>query len=98
MVALESTIISHGLPRPENLVAARRFEQLLVDADVVPSDLHHGVYNFTGLSPNTEYYGKFFLFLGAQMDHRTIRHGDRAFGETQARGQFLELGHDQRPL
>ena len=37
VVALESTIISHGLPRPDNLVAARRFEQLLVDADVVPA-------------------------------------------------------------
>ena len=32
VVALESTIISHGLPRPDNLVAARRFEQLLRDA------------------------------------------------------------------
>ncbi len=39
VVALESTIISHGLPRPENLVAARRFEQLLVDADVVPATI-----------------------------------------------------------
>ena len=39
VVALESTIISHGLPRPENLAAARRFEQLLVDADVVPATI-----------------------------------------------------------
>lgn len=39
VVALESTIISHGLPRPDNLVAARRFEQLLVDADVVPATI-----------------------------------------------------------
>jgi pseudouridylate synthase len=39
VVALESTIISHGLPRPENLVAARRFERLLVDADVVPATI-----------------------------------------------------------
>ena len=37
VVALESTIISHGLPRPDNLVAARRFEQILMDADVVPA-------------------------------------------------------------
>ena len=39
VVALESTIISHGLPRPDNLVAARRFEQLLLDADVVPATI-----------------------------------------------------------
>ena len=39
VVALESTIISHGLPRPDNLAAARRFEQLLVDADVVPATI-----------------------------------------------------------
>lgn len=39
VVALESTIISHGLPRPGNLDAARRFEQLLVDAGVVPATI-----------------------------------------------------------
>ena len=39
VVALESTIISHGLPRPDNLAAARRFEQMLVDADVVPATI-----------------------------------------------------------
>ena len=39
VVALESTIIAHGLPRPDNLVAARRFEQLLVDAGVVPATI-----------------------------------------------------------
>lgn len=37
MVALESTIISHGLPRPDNLVAAREFEQLLLDVGVTPA-------------------------------------------------------------
>jgi pseudouridine-5'-phosphate glycosidase len=39
VVALESTIISHGLPRPDNLAAARRFEQQLVDAGVVPATI-----------------------------------------------------------
>jgi pseudouridine-5'-phosphate glycosidase len=34
VVALESTIISHGLPRPGNLEAARSFEALLTDAGV----------------------------------------------------------------
>ena len=39
VVALESTIISHGLPRPDNLEAARRFERLLTDAGVVPATI-----------------------------------------------------------
>ncbi|MFT4300031.1 MAG: pseudouridine-5'-phosphate glycosidase [Aeromicrobium sp.] len=37
VVALESTIISHGLPRPDNLVAAREFEQLVRDGGAVPA-------------------------------------------------------------
>lgn len=39
VVALESTIISHGLPRPDNLHAARRFERLLADAGVIPATI-----------------------------------------------------------
>ena len=39
VVALESTIISHGLPRPRNLGAARGFEALLRDAGVVPATI-----------------------------------------------------------
>ena len=34
VVALESTIISHGLPRPGNLDAAREFEAILAAQDV----------------------------------------------------------------
>jgi pseudouridine-5'-phosphate glycosidase len=37
VVALESTIISHGLPRPRNLEAALEFEQLLRSAGVTPA-------------------------------------------------------------
>lgn len=37
VVALESTIISHGLPRPRNFEAAQEFEQLLTDAGVTPA-------------------------------------------------------------
>jgi pseudouridine-5'-phosphate glycosidase len=37
VVALESTIISHGLPRPRNHEAAREFEQILRDAGVTPA-------------------------------------------------------------
>ncbi len=39
VVALESTIISHGLPRPANLTAARSFEQLLTGAGVTPATI-----------------------------------------------------------
>ena len=37
VVALESTIISHGLPRPGNLAAARSFEEMLTAAGVTPA-------------------------------------------------------------
>jgi pseudouridine-5'-phosphate glycosidase len=37
VVALESTIISHGLPRPRNLEAARDFEEILRERNVTPA-------------------------------------------------------------
>lgn len=37
VVALESTIIAHGLPRPRNLEAAREFESILLRTDVTPA-------------------------------------------------------------
>ncbi|HRQ00137.1 MAG TPA: pseudouridine-5'-phosphate glycosidase [Terrimesophilobacter sp.] len=37
IVALESTIITHGLPRPRNLEAAKEFEQILLDKGVTPA-------------------------------------------------------------
>ena len=39
VVALESTIISHGLPRPGNLAAAQRFEQILQQHNVTPATI-----------------------------------------------------------
>ena len=39
VVALESTIISHGLPRPRNHEAAREFESILRDAGVTPATI-----------------------------------------------------------
>ena len=39
VVALESTIISHGLPRPDNLVVARAIEQHVRDAGAVPATI-----------------------------------------------------------
>lgn len=39
VVALESTIISHGFPRPRNLEVARVFEQTLVDDGVTPATI-----------------------------------------------------------
>jgi len=39
IVALESTIISHGLPRPRNHEAAVEFEELLRERDVTPATI-----------------------------------------------------------
>jgi len=39
VVALESTIISHGLPRPGNLAAAREFEAILAGQGVTPATI-----------------------------------------------------------
>ena len=39
VVALESTIISHGLPRLANLAAARSFEEMLTEAGVTPATI-----------------------------------------------------------
>ena len=39
VVALESTIISHGLPRPDNYAAARRFEEVLENQNVTPATI-----------------------------------------------------------
>jgi pseudouridylate synthase len=39
VVALESTIISHGLPRPGNLAAAREFEAILHNQKVTPATI-----------------------------------------------------------
>jgi pseudouridylate synthase len=39
VVALESTIISHGLPRPGNLAAAREFEAILRAQKVTPATI-----------------------------------------------------------
>ncbi len=39
VVALESTIISHGLPRPGNLDAARQFEAILADQTVTAATI-----------------------------------------------------------
>ncbi|MEU5720342.1 pseudouridine-5'-phosphate glycosidase [Micromonospora sp. NPDC047738] len=39
IVALESTIVSHGLPRPDNLLVARQIEQAVRDAGAVPATI-----------------------------------------------------------
>jgi pseudouridine-5'-phosphate glycosidase len=39
VVALESTIISHGLPRPRNLEAAKEFEEILRSKGVTPATI-----------------------------------------------------------
>src|SRR4051794_35325769 len=39
VVALESTIVSHGLPRPDNVDIARRIEQAVRDGGAVPATI-----------------------------------------------------------
>ncbi|MCL2560141.1 MAG: pseudouridine-5'-phosphate glycosidase [Turicibacter sp.] len=39
IVALESTIISHGMPYPENVAMAKRCEQIIRDAGAVPATI-----------------------------------------------------------
>ena len=39
VVALESTIISHGLPRPRNLAVARELQRIVRDAGAVPATI-----------------------------------------------------------
>ncbi|MCD9155402.1 pseudouridine-5'-phosphate glycosidase [Aeromicrobium duanguangcaii] len=39
VVALESTIISHGLPRPDNIAAAQEFEEILRSQGVTPATI-----------------------------------------------------------
>ena len=39
VVALESTIITHGLPRPDNLQAALAFERTVVESGAVPATI-----------------------------------------------------------
>jgi pseudouridine-5'-phosphate glycosidase len=39
IVALESTIISHGLPRPRNLEAAKEFDEILRSCGVTPATI-----------------------------------------------------------
>ncbi len=39
VVALESTVITHGLPRPDNLALAQRLERIIRDAGAVPATI-----------------------------------------------------------
>ena len=39
IVALESTIISHGMPYPQNVQTARKVEQIIRDAGAVPATI-----------------------------------------------------------
>jgi pseudouridine-5'-phosphate glycosidase len=39
IVALESTVIAHGLPRPQNIETAQRLEQIVQEGGVVPATI-----------------------------------------------------------
>lgn len=53
LVALESTIITHGMPWPDNLATAKRVEQTVRDAGAVPATIAviHGMLH-VGLDPD----------------------------------------------
>jgi pseudouridine-5'-phosphate glycosidase len=53
VVALESTVIAHGLPRPRNLETARRLEQIVRDNGAVPATI-------------AVFGGKFYVGLNAE--------------------------------
>jgi pseudouridine-5'-phosphate glycosidase len=52
VVALESTVIAHGLPHPQNLETAQKLEQIIREAEVVPATIAiiEGEF-YVGLSP-----------------------------------------------
>ena len=39
IVALESTVIAHGLPRPQNLATARRLEEIVKAEGAIPATI-----------------------------------------------------------
>jgi pseudouridine-5'-phosphate glycosidase len=39
VVALESTVIAHGLPRPQNFETAQRLEEIVREAGVTPATI-----------------------------------------------------------
>ena len=52
VVALESTIISHGMPYPKNVETALRVEKVIRDNGAVPAPFRHRAFSLsTGFSP-----------------------------------------------
>src|SRR2546422_11047963 len=39
VVALESTVIAHGLPRPQNIETAHRLEEIVREAGAIPATI-----------------------------------------------------------
>src|SRR5437773_7976443 len=39
VVALESTVIAHGLPRPQNIETAQRLEEIVREAGAIPATI-----------------------------------------------------------
>ena len=39
VVALESTVIAHGLPRPQNLQTAQRLQSIILESEGVPATI-----------------------------------------------------------
>jgi hypothetical protein len=48
------------------------FYGLAPSTAVAPGEVHHGIYYLTGLTPNTDYYGQFFMFLGSRILYASV--------------------------
>src|SRR5205814_9414565 len=67
VVALESTVIAHGLPRPQNLQTAQRLQELVRESGAVPATIGVSEGKLTvGLSDEQ------IRFLGEASDIRKI--------------------------
>jgi pseudouridine-5'-phosphate glycosidase len=80
VVALESTIISHGMPYPQNVATAREVEQVIRDAGAVPATIAViGGKICIGLSDEQ------LELLGASPDALKVSRRDLAYVVTQQR-------------
>ena len=80
VVALESTIISHGMPYPQNVHTAREVEQIIRDAGAVPATIAIiGGKICIGLSPEQ------LQLLGSSPDAMKVSRRDLAYVLSQKR-------------
>ena len=74
VVALESTIISHGMPYPQNVETALAVEKIIRENGAVPATI---AIIFRGFAYVTELYSKFTVFFRFERTH-THTHANMA--------------------